>query len=181
MSYIKENLSKGERVIYTTTLHWVLFLESVSILLTGLVISFLGARYKDVLGSTTYIVQYLALFVLIFGGIKFLLELIRHRTSEFVVTTERVLIKVGVIHRSSTSMPLSKIESVEIDQSIIGRLFGFGSIHITGTGTAESKFDLISDPHKFRRKMLLASNSATEEEREREVYTPPRRRRRRRR
>lgn len=183
MSYL-ENLARGEKVIYTTSLHWVTFLESICVLLIGLGISFLGVKYKEFLGGIDFIVQYTAGGVLIYGGIKFLIELIRHRTSEFVVTSERVLIKVGVIQRSSTSMPLSKIESVEIDQSILGRLLDYGSINITGTGTAESKFDWITNPNRFRRKMLLATDTDYGEEdtgESQEAYNAPTTRKRRRR
>ncbi len=172
--------NRRERRIYSTSLHWVIFSESIGILLLGFFISFLGARYREFLGSMTMIIEYLSLFVLIFGGGKFLIELIRLRTSEFLITSDRVIIKVGVIQRSSTSMPLSKIESIEIDQSILGRLLGFGSIQITGTGTAESKFDYLNNPHKFRRKMQLISGMASDEDRQQEISNTQYRRRRRR-
>jgi uncharacterized membrane protein YdbT with pleckstrin-like domain len=153
MSYVKESLTKGERIIYTTNLHWIIFMESLSIIIIGLFISYLGVIYEAILGSFKTWLEYIALAVLVVGGVKFLLELIRHNTSEFAVTTERVVIKVGVIQRKSLAMHLTKIESIEINQSIIGRIFGFGSISITGTGNAESDFDLLRNPNKFREKM----------------------------
>ncbi|NJL13107.1 MAG: PH domain-containing protein [Microscillaceae bacterium] len=187
MSYVKENLARGERVVHTTHLHWVLFLESLSIVGLGLFISYLGYSYRQALGSFNFVIDYIAMAVLIFGGGKFLIEFIRHQSSEFAVTTRRIIIKVGVLQRKSVSMPLSKIESIEIDQSILGRLLGFGSINITGTGTAESKFDLLNNPGEFRRKMQLVSEGEGQVEEAEDSYIPkpvatrPVRRRRRRR
>ena len=181
MSYARENLFRGERIIYRTSLHWVIFIESFSILTLGLIITFYTERNRDFLGSSVSFIEYMYMGIFIFGGIKFLLEFIRLRTSEFVVTTDRTMIKVGVLKRTSTSMPLSKIESIEIDQTIIGRLFNFGSIHITGTGTAESKFDYLSNPHKFRRKIQLASGEGSDDDIADEISNRPVKRRRRRR
>ncbi len=181
MGYADENMQRGERIIYRTSLHWVIFLESFSILIMGLIISYAGVRYESFLGSARDLVEWISLAVLAFGGLKFILEFIRLRSSEFVVTTDRVLIKVGVIQQTSTTMPLSKIESIEVDQSILGRVLGYGSLNITGTGTAESKFDLITNPLKFRRKMQLASGDDSDEVLDREIDSSSSARRRRRR
>lgn len=164
MSYVKENLTRGERIIYTTNLHWIIFVESVFIISTGLLFSYLGVRYQSNIGSTfTTWIEYLSMAILAFGGVKFLLELIRHNTSEFAVTNERIIIKVGVLQRKSLAMHLNKIESIEIDQSIAGRIFGFGAISITGTGNADSNFDLIKNPSKLRQKMQWIAESDDEE------------------
>jgi uncharacterized membrane protein YdbT with pleckstrin-like domain len=154
MSYARENLSAGEKIVYRTSQHWILFIESVSIILTAVVIFYLSIEYG---GDTTPYINYLGYGTLFFGLMKFSHELIRHHTSEFVVTTERVIIKVGVLKRTSLAMPLSKIESVEVNQTLMGQILDFGTIHITGTGTATSKFELISHPGMFRRKLQLAS------------------------
>lgn len=175
MGYAKDNLSKGERIIYTTNLHWVIFVESVVILLTGFLIIFLAYEYK------AYYIDYLSYGVLLFGGFRFFMQVIRHRSSEFAVTTGRVIIKVGVIKQSSLAMPLSKVESIEIDQNILGQMLGYGTINITGTGSAESKFELITNPAKFRRKMQIATGGSSDKDKSEEMANPRRYRRRRRR
>jgi membrane protein YdbS with pleckstrin-like domain len=164
MSYAKKNLSQGERVIYTTSLHWILFFESVCYLITGLAISYLAASYKDYLKGASTFVAYIGIGFLVYGGIKFLVELVRLRSSQFVVTSSRVIIRVGVLQKKSLAMPLSKIESIEVDQSILGQMLGFGTIHVTGTGTAESKFDYISNPSQFRRKLQIATSGDSNSE-----------------
>jgi membrane protein YdbS with pleckstrin-like domain len=151
-----------EKIIYQTRLHWVLFLESVGILLIAILINFAGYRISG--GQYHTYGNYLSLPFWAYGGVKFLLEWIQNTSSDFVVTSNRIVIRVGVLKRSSLSMPLSKIESIEVDQTILGQMLGYGSIHITGTGTATSKFDFISNPGLFRQKIQLASGGGASEE-----------------
>jgi uncharacterized membrane protein YdbT with pleckstrin-like domain len=161
MSYAKSNLSPGEKLVYHTTQHWILFIESVSIILTAFLIFYLSNVYVG--GEGAVYINYMAYATLFFGLFKFGHEYIRHHTSEFVVTTERVIIKVGVFQRTSLAMPLSKIESIEVNQTLMGQILDFGTIHITGTGTATSKFELINHPGTFRRKLQFASEMDEED------------------
>jgi uncharacterized membrane protein YdbT with pleckstrin-like domain len=71
--------------------------------------------------------------------------------SEFVITNRRVVIKTGFIARSTFEMNLSKIESVNVDQSVMGRLFNYGTITIIGTGGTWETFHNISKPLEFRK------------------------------
>ena len=81
----------------------------------------------------------------------FIAPLIDRWTDEFAITNKRVVIKTGLISRKTVEMNLSKIESVNVDQSIFGRLFGFGSIQIIGTGGTKEEFKNIASPLKFRK------------------------------
>jgi len=78
--------------------------------------------------------------------------IIRQMTSEFVITNKRVIMKTGFISRKTFEMNLQKIESVNVDQSLFGRLFGFGTVTIIGTGGSRESFSDISTPLMFRRK-----------------------------
>lgn len=71
--------------------------------------------------------------------------------SEFVITNRRIIIKTGFIARNTFEMNLSKIESVNVDQSVMGRIFNFGSITIIGSGGTRETFHKISKPLKFRK------------------------------
>ena len=157
MSKTRDTLSSKEKIVYETHLHWVLFLEALSYILIGLGVSVIAYEYG---GIYQKFVHYCSLPFWLYGAIKFLMEWVQHRSSDFIITNNRVIIKVGVINRSSVSMPLSKIESIEIDQTLAGQLFGYGSIHITGTGTATSKFNFLANPGKFRQKIQQASNQS---------------------
>jgi uncharacterized membrane protein YdbT with pleckstrin-like domain len=80
-----------------------------------------------------------------------ILPLIDRRTSEFAITNKRVIMKVGLIWRTALEMNLSKIESVNVDQTILGRILGYGTITIIGTGGTRESFARISKPMEFRR------------------------------
>lgn len=82
----------------------------------------------------------------------FLAPLIERFTSEFAITNKRVVIKVGFIARRTLEMNLSKIESVNVDQSILGRILGYGTIVIIGTGGTKEPFRAIKDPMTFRKR-----------------------------
>jgi uncharacterized membrane protein YdbT with pleckstrin-like domain len=81
----------------------------------------------------------------------FLVPLFARWTSEFCVTNKRVVIKTGWIARDTLEMNLQKIESVRVDQTILGRMLGYGDITIIGTGGTHECFRAIADPVRFRR------------------------------
>jgi uncharacterized membrane protein YdbT with pleckstrin-like domain len=81
----------------------------------------------------------------------FLAPAIMRWSSEFVITNRRIIIKTGFISRRTFEMNLSKIESVNVDQSFFGRIFGFGSMTIIGTGGSRESFHNISKPLEFRK------------------------------
>ncbi len=93
---------------------------------------------------------------IIFLTLKSLLTLtiapmIQRALSEFVITNRRIIIKMGFIARSTFEMNLSKIETVNVDQTVMGRLLNYGSITIIGTGGTKETFHNISQPLEFRK------------------------------
>lgn len=72
------------------------------------------------------------------------------RSAEFAVTNKRVILKTGFLQSKTAEMFLNKIESVGVDQSISGRILGFGSITIRGTGGSFEPFHRVSSPLRFR-------------------------------
>lgn len=82
----------------------------------------------------------------------FLKPIIDMWTSEFTITNKRVIIKTGLISIKTVEINLQRIESVNVDQSILGRLLGFGDIDIVGTGGTREKFRNIVDPLLFRKR-----------------------------
>ena len=73
-------------------------------------------------------------------------------TDEFAITNKRVIVKTGLIRRRTVELNLTKIESVNVNQSILGRILGFGSIQIVGTGGTKETFPKIKKPLQFRKK-----------------------------
>jgi len=88
----------------------------------------------------------------------FIYPYIRQITSEFVITSKRVVVKRGLWARTTFEMNLNKIETVNVDQSIWGRIFGFGTITIVGTGGTKEMAESISKPLEFRKKFQEVSS-----------------------
>ena len=80
-----------------------------------------------------------------------LFPLIEYWSSEFAVTNKRVIMKMGWISRRVLELNLHKIESVNVDQSLLGRLLGYGTITVIGTGGTRETFDRIAHPLPFRK------------------------------
>jgi uncharacterized membrane protein YdbT with pleckstrin-like domain len=135
MSYIEESLSAGEKIEGLFRLHWFAWLPLVGWIVLGLV----------TFGLTWIIAIY---------------EFLRLRFLEQGVTNKRVILKKGIIGRKTEEMKLSSIETVEIDQGIWGRLFGFGTVRITGRGISDLVFKGIDDPLSVKRRIESVSNPA---------------------
>ena len=106
-------------------------------------------RDESVVLETNYhwviFISWLGLFTLLLGP-----AIIRW-SSEFVITNKRIIIKTGFISRNTFEMNFSKIESVNVDQSFMGRIFGYGSMTIIGTGGTREAFRNIRKPIEFRK------------------------------
>ena len=91
-----------------------------------------------------------------------LYEFLRLKYTEQGVTNKRVIFKTGIISRKTSEMSLKSIESVEIDQGIFGRIFGFGDIKVTGRGISDVVFKGIDDPMAVKRQIESVSNPAVQ-------------------
>ena len=101
-----------------------------------------------------------ALTVVIGVGLLFwLYAWIVYRTTELAITNKRVIAKTGLIQRRTIEMFLEKIESIQVDQGVLGRVFDFGSVLISGTGVHSAPFRNISDPLELRKNFMMAADS----------------------
>jgi uncharacterized membrane protein YdbT with pleckstrin-like domain len=89
----------------------------------------------------------------------FILPMIDNWTSEYAVTNKRIIIKVGLISRRTVEMNVQKIESILVNQSVFGRILGYGDISVVGTGGTRETFSDISNPTEFRKKFQEVQNS----------------------
>jgi uncharacterized membrane protein YdbT with pleckstrin-like domain len=85
-------------------------------------------------------------------------EFFRLRAIDQGVTNKRVILKKGIISRKTEEMKLTSIETVEIDQGVFGRIFGFGTVKITGRGISDFMFKGIDDPMSVKRQIESVSN-----------------------
>jgi uncharacterized membrane protein YdbT with pleckstrin-like domain len=142
MSYIDANLMQGERVVYRTRLHWFLLLPPV--LFTFLVLFPIAWLIERSSASN------FAWIPLALGLLLLLATVIKRQSSDFAVTNKRVMTKVGVFHTRSIELLLGKIEAIAVEQSLMGRLLGYGNIVITGSGGTKEAFAHIQSPLAFR-------------------------------
>ena len=143
MSYIDGNLLGGERVAYRTRLHWLLFMGPV-ISTVVVLLPIAWFLNNGAWSRFTWIPLALGLLIL-------LATFIKRQSSDFAVTNKRVMIKVGVFSTRSVELLLSKIEAIAVNQSFIGRIFGYGDIVVTGSGGTREAFSHIQGPLEFRR------------------------------
>ena len=154
MGYVEDQLLPGERVKYRAHLHKLIFILPVLFALlaiVGAVVSFAANN------------AWLGIALLVLGAIPMLIALIKYTSSEFAVTDKRVIIKVGFIKRRTLETMLGKVEGIGVEQGILGRLFGFGTMTVTGTGGTKEPFPNIARPLEFRRQVqgqVSAADSA---------------------
>ena len=163
MSYVDDHLLPGERVVFRAHLHWIAFRWSLLLLALAIVVGIAGQMVStDPAGDPWKLWIPAALTVL--AAVFALGPWIKRSSSEFAVTDKRVLVKVGVVQRDSLETLLSKIEAIGVDQTLLGRMLGFGTITIVGTGGTRETFDRIAAPLEFRRQ-VQAQIVANEERR----------------
>jgi len=132
-SYIESSLSRDESVQELFTLHWFAWMPVIIWAVLGLL----------TMGLTWIIAIYQGL------SLKYL---------EQGLTNKRVILKKGIISRRTDEMKLKSIETVEIDQGIFGRIFGFGTVRVTGRGTSSLDFKNIDDPMRVKREIESVSS-----------------------
>ena len=133
-SYVENALTKGEQVVYQGKVSiWSL----LPLLLLGLI--------------------FLAVYGL--GLLFWAAAAIRYFTTELAITNKRVIAKFGLISRSTIEINLQKIESIQVNQGILGRIFNFGSIVVSGAGNPQAPIPGISSPLQFRRAFVDTQES----------------------
>lgn len=147
MDYVTRVLQPGENVVHIARMHPIIFLPAAAWLFAAVVVLIAGLWCT---GDWRIAGEALALFFAIFAVASGAPALIRRSTTELAVTDRRVIYKSGIISRHTLEMNRSKVESVDVDQSILGRLFGFGTIIVRGTGGSLEPIRMISDPLSFR-------------------------------
>jgi hypothetical protein len=163
MSYITKSLVQGETLIFETRHHWIVLLGPLllSLLLgvPGVVLLAGSAGPKGSMGATMAQINstlgdqgsaivggaLLLVAVIVFGyGIA------KRNATQMGVTNRRVLIKTGMASRRTLDMMLSKVESIGVEETFWGRIFGYGSVVVHGTGGTPESFVMIAHPQQFR-------------------------------
>jgi uncharacterized membrane protein YdbT with pleckstrin-like domain len=138
LSYVDRHLQPGETVIYRTTVHWIVYAPAAAALVAA------GATaVLRVTPIATAILLALALVLWLNGWI-------RRLSTELAVTDRRIITKIGLIRRTTMEMNRSKVESVVVEQGILGRILDYGTIVVKGTGGGMEPLSGIDRPLDFR-------------------------------
>jgi uncharacterized membrane protein YdbT with pleckstrin-like domain len=135
-SYVSKTLSPGESILHTASISlWT----QTPLILLGLVL--------------------LPAFGI--GLIFWLMAYVRYKSTELAVTNKRTVAKFGFISRRTIEMNLPKIETIQVRQGLLGRIFDYGSLIISGAGIPQEPIPGISKPMEFRRAVMEAQERAT--------------------
>jgi uncharacterized membrane protein YdbT with pleckstrin-like domain len=146
MSYVDSILEPGETVRYRTNVSWTIYVPSILLAICALVALAIGANYQQGVNLSWFVAIVLALAAIA----MFIPAWFRRWTTEIAVTDRRIILKRGLIRRHTVEMNMQKVESVDVDQTLIGRLFSYGNVTIRGTGSSFENLRMIDHPLKLR-------------------------------
>lgn len=153
MKYVEQVLQPGERVIYATSLHWLVYLRAIVLFVIALAAIIASGAFDD---PVDFALKVVAAVLALFAIVSALTALIRRATTELAVTDRRVIFKTGILRRHTLEMNRSKVETVSVDQSILGRILGYGTVVVRGTGGSFEPIRFIGDPLTFRSHITAA-------------------------
>ena len=153
MAYAERNLAPGETIVYRARYHWVIYRTGLVLLLLALLLG-ASSLYAAHVSPGAGVAVPVAWLALAFGALALLAILtrrIRASMDEFVVTSRRVIHKVGFFSREIEQAPLEKIQDITIDQGVLGRLWNFGTVTLeTASERGTLVFPGIARPESFR-------------------------------
>jgi len=159
MSYVNSVLGKDERVQYKANISFIPFLPrlifGIILIIFGIAIAMLGL----VSPTPENVVIILGVISFLIGLFVLIQPIIIKETTELVITNRRIIAKVGFFSRHTVELNLSKIESIGVSQSILGRILDYGDLEIIGTGGTKEPITNISKPLVFRREFDEAIHS----------------------
>jgi uncharacterized membrane protein YdbT with pleckstrin-like domain len=146
--YIDEILQPGEKVLYSTNAHWIYFLPAI----IGWIVAgvFLVLSGMVPAGPSVLICLSLAAISAIAALYKTVTAWFHRWTTETDVTNFRVVHKTGFVQRQTFEMSVDKVESVDVNQTILGRILNYGDVTVLGVGEGGKTLDTIASPLAFR-------------------------------
>jgi uncharacterized membrane protein YdbT with pleckstrin-like domain len=146
MNYVDSILEPNERVVLRANLSWTLYAPALALALAAVVVVTLGANFPDIGIAGLIVAGVLA----VAGFVSFMRAWLRRWTTEVAVTDRRIILKRGLIRRYTNEMNMQKVESVDVDQTLLGRIFNYGDVTIRGSGSTLESLRMIGAPLKLR-------------------------------
>jgi uncharacterized membrane protein YdbT with pleckstrin-like domain len=142
MSYVQKVLQPGEQVRYEAAIHWVGYLNGLAWLLAA----FIVWMVTPTAWRGGFVIEAIIIVLIACGVVMLARAWFNWWITEIAVTNRRVIYKRGFISRSTAEMHMDKIESVKIDQSVLGRILDYGKVTVLGTGTGTESLGKIDEP-----------------------------------
>ena len=152
MSYVQRVLQPGEQVRHISSIHWIVYWPGVAVALLAVVAYWLSET-RLLTGLWRYTAYALALVAVVL----LIQQLFQWWVIEIAVTDRRVIYKKGLIRRETNEMNMDKVESVQIDQSILGRMLDYGNVRILGTGEGLETLRTIASPIELRNSVITGT------------------------
>lgn len=155
LSYVEKHLIAGETLQYQTKLHWIVMLGHAVIAAVLILIgaALLITPWSSVNGgsaSLAPVLRWAGAASTLIGAIFFVVGLVRRGATVMALTNKRVIVKTGLASRRTIELLLSRIESIAVEEPAVGRMLGYGTVVIRGTGGTPEVFEKISHPLEFR-------------------------------
>lgn len=150
MSFIENNLSSDEEIVYEAVVSWFVYLNAMMWFAAALAVYLIG-RFEFSISSPALII--FTLFIALIGLARFGDAFIHQTCTEIGITTRRMVAKFGFIARETLEIPLNRIESVTIDQSVMERITACGTVAVHGTGQTLAPVRFIDSPVEFRNEL----------------------------
>jgi uncharacterized membrane protein YdbT with pleckstrin-like domain len=146
--YIDDILQPGEKVLYSTNAHWMFYLPAIAAWALALALLVLS---RTATTESVILLCLSAAAVVALAAVYWMAKAWFHRwTTETDVTNLRVVHKTGFIKRRTFEMSLDKVESVDVNQSILGRILNYGDVTVNGVGEGTETIRTIASPLAFR-------------------------------
>jgi uncharacterized membrane protein YdbT with pleckstrin-like domain len=156
-SYVEGALIAGEKILHHGRVSWWavwhLLLAGVVLLIGVVGMVFLIWGWNLLLAGVVLLVGVVGIVFLIWAWI-------RVKSTELAITNKRVIAKFGFISRNTMEIAIQKVESIQVRQTLVGRMLDFGTLIVSGTGTSHAPIPSISNPMAFRRAFLEAQEGA---------------------
>jgi len=160
----KKNLMEGEEILYTPLLHWVYTVKPLILSLPFFLILFIWwlvsepavytSPLMDAEIAQDLLVRYIFIAGLLFFLVVFLCRICRYLCTEYGVTNKRLILKKGVFRIVVAEIPTDRIESIYCIQGIVGRMFRYGTVCVSGVGGKTPTFFMTARPYALRRKIV---------------------------
>jgi uncharacterized membrane protein YdbT with pleckstrin-like domain len=156
MSYVQRVLQPGEVVRHTASTHWIVYWPGAVCMIAAGAVLLLGPRLWANHPTFWY---WVASLIVVVGLFLLAREWFSWWTTEIAVTNLRVIYKTGLIKRTTNEMNMDKVESVKVEQSVLGRILDYGKVSITGTGAGLEALDVVARPIELRNSITGVSHS----------------------